>query len=293
MSYRTLMIIAHLGCYLGAPSIVADVFGQTRPEQFVQRADSIDAVVDVQYSYAPGTNLYTYTYRLVSKHSSRQPVSELALETTGRIVSMTSPLGWDFGKFVDRPLVHWYGVTLDPTAQFYVRPQQEATFTLTSPDPPGVGWLYVQGHTDIPKLSRATGELAHTYPALFDVTVNSRRMRGVVPRAVRPLRVELRDKKLSLSNWTDSVAVRAFGNEGLDVADVAWEKWTLGSAGARELHENVHLEDFDKDGFADVELHFRVGAIGVRPGTDRVCLHALSKESVWMGACLEVDVTQG
>ena len=86
------------------------------------------------------------------------------------------------------------------------------------------------------------------------------------------------------------MTVRVYGTNTFDVMAVGWERWGFGPSSGREIHETAHAADYDKDGVTDLELHFRVGSIGARLGSEPVCVSAYEEDVGWRQGCISTNV---
>lgn len=268
------------------PARRAHAIGQTC---VIPPANQISADVRLDRRQDPSTKLYTYTFDVVNRSISRQDIWSIIVETTGRIAEDRKPPDWFFDPFVDRPLVGWSV----PEPRRFLKPGQGDKFALISPDPPGSGWMYLEGYAPVPKATPECQDLLETNPALFDPAVNSVRIAVTVPQAYEPLRVAISPTTINLAKLGDVVRIIAFGERGLPpLREVNVDTWTLGPAGAAEMHGTVHPSDINGDGVEDVELHFLVGELGVRRGDRKICLFGRvdGHPPQWLQGCATVSV---
>lgn len=266
------------------------VIGQST---ILEPGDQFSADVTTTYEQDPFSKLYTYTFDISSKSISKQDIWSIIVETTGQIVDTKMPQGWFFDVFADRPLGGWSIGRDEPIQRFILKPGQGKRFALISPDPPGPGWIYLEGLTGVPTATDEILDLLETNPALFDPTVNSVRVAATVPQAFSSLRITSSPTTIDLSKPKDTIKVVAFGSQNLPaLRDVNVHTWGFGPASAAETHGTVHLSDVDGDGVEDVELHFFVGGLGLRRGDNIVCLFGRidGPDTQWLRGCASAFV---
>ncbi len=180
----------------------------------------------------------------------------------------------------------------EPKEQFILKPGQSRKLTLTSYDPPGPAWMYVQGFTSVPAATAQTNTLMETNSALFDPALNSARLQVTAPQAFRTIRITVSPTQIDLSRPTNRVTAVAFGSSSLpSLRSVDLYTWGLGPAAASEIHGAVHFGDINADGIEDAELHFLTGDLGVRRGDSTICLYGRQEpERVWLRGCATVSV---
>ncbi len=257
----------------------------------IEPADQVDVDATSTFDRNPSSGLYTYNYDVSSKKTSKQDIWLIIVETTGSIADAGKPRGWEFGPFVDRPLVMW-SLDEEPKEQFILKPGQAKKLSLVSPDPPGPAWIYLQGFTSVPVRSAETSALMETNSALFDPALNSARLQVMAPQAFRSIRINVSPTQIDLSRPTNRVTAVAFGGSNLpSLRSVDLYTWGLGPAAASEIHGTVHFSDLNADGIEDVELHFLTGDLGVRHGDTTICLYGRQEpERVWLRGCATVSV---